>query len=84
MTKICEQNENDIRSCLNALEFLARRRANNSKFTPSTSKEIFSMQKDHSRGFFDLINDLLRVEKINSNYMKFTDTNIKKFKSYFI
>ena len=46
--KICEQNDNDIRSCLNALEFLGRKK---SMAQPSNTfkDETFLVKKEMAK-----------------------------------
>lgn len=61
LSKICEQNDNDIRSCLNALEFLARKR-NNALSSKNLKDETFLVKKEMAKHLTDVIDDIFVIE----------------------
>jgi hypothetical protein len=78
LLKICEENDNDIRSCLNALEFLARKRAISQPIN-TLKDETFLVKKEIAKNLFDVIDDLLLTS--DSKYYKGTNKQKnKKFK----
>ena len=55
---LCDRTECDMRSCLNTLQFLARR---NARITQRVVEGAAIGTKDTTRGAFALWNDLLQV-----------------------
>lgn len=59
LTRLCEQTECDVRSCLNTLQFLAR------KGRPIKVADLAGLsigQKDISKGAFAIWQDLLQIK----------------------
>lgn len=62
LTRLCEQTECDVRSCLNTLQFLAR------KGRPIKLADLAGLsigQKDISKGAFAIWQDLLQIKVCN-------------------
>jgi len=62
LLRVCEQNDNDIRGCLNMLDFLARKKSNK-----SLKDDIFLAKKEMTKNYFDVIEDLIHIDKANNN-----------------
>lgn len=71
--RVCEQNDNDIRGCLNMLDFLARKKSNR-----SLKDDIFLAKKEMTKNYFDVIEDLMHIEKTNTTTSNYSSTTIQK------
>ena len=78
LQRLCEQNDNDIRSCLNALEFLARKRANYQS-SKALKDETFLVKKEMAKNLFDVIDDILLNDQAKA-YKGNKQGQNKKFK----
>ncbi len=76
LQKICEENDNDIRSCLSALEFLSRRRRSRAQ---NLKDEIFLVKKEMAKNLYDVIDDIIMDDK-NKSYKGTAKQKNKKFK----
>jgi chromosome transmission fidelity protein 18 len=52
---LCDKTSNDIRSCLNTLQFLSKRE---DKITSKMINELSIGQKDHEKGLFTIMNEI--------------------------
>lgn len=67
LMRLCEQTECDVRSCLNTLQFLAR------KGRPIKVADLNGLsigQKDISKGAFSIWQDLLQIKVTSRNLVK--------------
>jgi len=58
LLRICEQNDNDIRGCLNMLDFYARKKSNR-----LLKEDIFLTKKELTKNLYDVIDDLIHINK---------------------
>lgn len=75
LMRVCEQNDNDIRGCLNMLDFLARKKSNR-----SLKDDIFLAKKEMTKNYFDVIEELMHIEKANTNQHSSLAQKKPKFK----